>query len=141
MRTLPLEYRAGVRLVSVKPPSLSQGGGVMTELVIAGGWFVSEIIDNSESNFMDSINCHFWWLRPSLVQAVLCKHFPSWEVLLCTILGRARAAYSSIFAAQVRVTPTHLPIQRARSFSSMSALSCDMNLYSVHVELRSSLLR
>ena len=40
----------------------------------------------------------------------------------------------------VRVTPAHLPSQMARSFSSISALSCDMNLYSVRVELRSSLL-
>ena len=47
MRMLRSEYRAGVGLVSVEPPSLSQGGGATTELVVAGGWFVSEIIDNS----------------------------------------------------------------------------------------------
>ena len=82
MRTLPSEYGAGVGLVSVEPPSLSQGGGATTELVIADGWVVGEIIDNSESSFMDSINCHFRQLRQSLVQAVLCKHFPSQEVLL-----------------------------------------------------------
>ena len=34
---LPSEYGARVGLVSVEPPSLSQGGGVMTELVVAGG--------------------------------------------------------------------------------------------------------
>ena len=37
MRTLPSEYGAGVGLVSVEPPSLSQGGGAMMELVIADG--------------------------------------------------------------------------------------------------------
>ena len=40
MRTLPSEYGARVGLVSVEPPSLSQGGGAMMELVIADGWFV-----------------------------------------------------------------------------------------------------
>ena len=140
MRTSPSGYGAGAGLVSVEPPSLSQGGGATTELVVADGWFVSEIINNSESSFMDSINCHFWRSRPSLVWAVLCKHFPSREALLCAILVRARAAYSSILAARVRVTPTHLPSQMARSSNGISALSCDMNLYSVHVELHSSLL-
>ena len=38
------------------------------------------------------------------------------------------------------VTPTYLPSQMARSLSDISALSNDMSLYSVHVELRSSLL-
>ena len=37
MRTSPSEYRAGAGLVSVEPPSLSQGGCAMTELVIADG--------------------------------------------------------------------------------------------------------
>ena len=140
MRTLPLEYRAGVDLVSVEPPSLSQGGGVTTELVIADGWFVGEIIDNSESSFVDSINCRFQQLRWSLVWAISCKHFPSWEALLCAVLARACAMYSSILAMWVRVTPAHLPSQMARSFSSISTLSCDMNLYSVHVELQSSVI-
>ena len=140
MRTSSLEYGAGVGLVSVEPPSLSQGGGAMTELVITDGWFVGEIIDNSESSFVDSINCHFWQLRRSLVRAISCKCFPSREVLLCAVLARACAVYSSILAAQVRVTPTHLPSQMARSISGISALSCDMNLYSVRVELHSSLL-
>ena len=90
MRTLPLEYRAGVGLVSVEPPSLSQRGGVMMELVIADGWFVGEIIDKSESSFMESINHHFWGLRQSLVWAISCKRFPSREVLLCAVLARAR---------------------------------------------------
>ena len=67
MRMLPLKYGAGVGLVSVKPPSLSQGGGVMMELVIADGWFVGEIIDNSESSFVDLINHCFWRSRWSLV--------------------------------------------------------------------------
>ena len=75
MRTSPSEYRAGVGLVSVEPPSMSQGGGVTIELVIAGSWFVGEIIDNSESNFVDSANCHFQQLRWSLVWAISCKHF------------------------------------------------------------------
>ena len=131
MRTSPSEYGAGVGLISVEPPSLSQGGGEMMELVIADGWVVGEIIDNSESSFMDSINHCFRWSRRSLVQAVLCKHFPSWEALLSTVLARAHAAYSSILAVWVRVTPTYLPSQMARSFSSISALSSDTNLYSV----------
>ena len=141
MRMSLSEYRAGVGLVSVEPPSLSQGGGARTELGIEDGWFVSEIIDNSESNFVDSINCHFQQSRQSLGWAILCKCFPSWEALLCTVLARAYAAYSSILAAWVRVTPAHLPSQMARSFSGISALSCDMNLYSVRVEFHSSLLQ
>ena len=112
----------------------------MTELVIADGWVVSEIIDNSESRFVDSINHCFQQSRQSLVQAVSCKHFPSWEVLLCAILARACAAYSSILAVQVRVTPTYLPSQMARSFSGISTLSSDTNLYSVHGALHSLLL-
>ena len=109
MRTSPSEYGAGVGLVSVEPPSLSQGGGAMTELVIADSWVVGEIIDNSESSFVDSINHHFRWSRWSLVWAILCKHFPSQEVLLSAILARAHATYSSILAAWVRVTPAYLP--------------------------------
>ena len=56
-------------------------------------------------------------------------------------LAKARTAYSSILAAWVRVTPAHLLSQMARSSSSISALSCDTNLYSVHVELCSLLLQ
>ena len=37
MRALPSEYGAGAGLVSVEPPSLSQGGCVTMELVIADG--------------------------------------------------------------------------------------------------------
>ena len=85
----------------------------MTELVIAGGWFVGEITDNSESSLVDSINHHFRQSRWSLVWAVSCKCFPSQEVLLCTILARAHAMYSSILAVRVRVTPTYLPSQMA----------------------------
>ena len=140
MRMSPSDCGARVGLISIEPPSLSQGGGVMTELVITGGWFVGKIINNSESSFMDSINCHFQQSRWSLIWAISCKHVPSQEVLLCTVLPRACAAYSSILAAQVRVTPTHLPSQMARSFSSISALSSDTNLYSVHGALHSSLL-
>ena len=82
VRMLLSVYGAGAGLVSVEPPSLSQGGGVMVELVIADGWFVSVIIDNSESSLVDSTNCCFWQLRWSLVRAISCKHFPSQEVLL-----------------------------------------------------------
>ena len=82
MRTSPSEYGAGAGLISVEPPSLLQGGGATTELVIADSWVVGEIIDNSESSFMDSINRHFWWSRWSLVRAISCKHFPSQEALL-----------------------------------------------------------
>ena len=56
-------------------------------------------------------------------------------------LARAHAAYSSILATWVRITPTYLPSQMARSFSGISTLSCDTNLYSVHVELNSFLLQ
>ena len=59
MRTSLSEYGASVGLISVEPPSLSQGGGVTTELVITDSWVVGEIINNSESSFVDSINCHF----------------------------------------------------------------------------------
>ena len=48
--------------------------------------------------------------------------------------------YSSILATWVRVTPTYLPSQMARSFSGISTISCNMNLYSVHVEWYSLLL-
>ena len=44
------------------------------------------------------------------------------------------------FGSAVRFTPAYLPSQMARSFSDISALSNDMNLYSVCVELHSSLL-
>ena len=89
---------------------------------------------------MDSINRCFQQSRRSLVWAISCKHFPSWEVLLCTVLARAHAVYSSILAAWVRFTPTYLPSQMARSFSDISTLSNDTNLYSVCVELCSLLL-
>ena len=77
MRTLLLEYGAGVGLISVEPPSLSQGGGAMTELVVADSWFVGVITDNSESSLVDSINCCFQRLRRCLVWAVSCRCFPS----------------------------------------------------------------
>ena len=48
--------------------------------------------------------------------------------------------YSSILAVQVRVTPAYLPSHMARSLSNISTLSNDMNSYSVHMELHSSLL-
>ena len=102
MRMLPSEYRARVGLVSVEPPCLSQGGGAMTELVVADGWVVGDIINNSESSFMDLINHCFWQLRRSLVQAVSCKHFHSREALLWAVLARAHATYSSILAARWR---------------------------------------
>ena len=77
------------------------------ELVIANGWVVGEIINNSESSFVDLINRHFQQLRWSLVWAVLCKRFPSREALLCAILARACTVYSSILVVQVSVTPTY----------------------------------
>ena len=85
MRMLSSEYGAGVGLISVEPPSLSQGGGATMELVVADGWFVGVITDNSESSLVDSINCCFQWSRRSLVQAVSCKCFPSWEALLWAV--------------------------------------------------------
>ena len=56
-------------------------------------------------------------------------------------MARACTAYSSILVVRVRVTPAYLPSQMARSFSGISAVSCDTNLYSVHVEWCSLLLR
>ena len=140
MRTLPLEYGARAGLISVEPPSVSQGGGATAGLVITDGWLVGVITDNSESSLVDSNNCCFQWSRWSLVQALSCKCFPSWEVLLWAVLARACAVYSSTLATWVRVTPAYLPSQMASSFSSISTVSCDMNLYSVHVEWRSLLL-
>ena len=103
MRT-SLSERARAGLMSVEPPSVSQGGGAMVGLVVADCWLVGAITNNSESSLVDSNNCHFWWLRQSLVQAISCKHFPSQEVLLWAVLARACAAYSSTLATQVRVT-------------------------------------
>ena len=107
MRTSLSEYRARVGLVSVEPPSLSQGGGATMELVIADGWVVGDIINNSESSFVDLINHRFRQLRWSLVWAISCKRFPSREVLLWAILARAHATYSSILAVRVIFTPTY----------------------------------
>ena len=98
------------------------------------------ITDNSESSLLDSNNHCFQQSRWSLVQAVSCKCFPSQEALLWAILARAHAVYSSTLAMWVRVTPTYLPSQMARSFSGISAVSCDTKLYSVHAELHSLLL-
>ena len=71
----------------------------MVGLVIADGWLVGVITDNSESSLLDSNNHRFRQLRQSLVQAVSCKHFPSQEALLWALLARAHAAYSSTLAA------------------------------------------
>ena len=65
------------------------------ELAVADSWFVDAITDNSESSLLDSTNRHFQWLRWSLVWAVSCRCFPSWEVLLWAVLARAHAVYSS----------------------------------------------
>ena len=75
-----------------------------------------------------------------MVLAVLCRHFPSWEALLWAILARAHAEYSSSLATWVRVTPTCLPSQMARSFIGISTEGCDPDWYSVQIELCSSLL-
>ena len=69
MRMLPSEYGARAGLISLKPPSLSQGG-VMAGLVVTEGWLVSVITDNSESSLLDSNNHCFQWLRWSLVLRV-----------------------------------------------------------------------
>ena len=90
---------------------------------------------------MDSTNHHFWWSRQSLVLAILCRCFPSWEALLWAILARACTAYSSSLAVWVRVTPTCLPSQMARSFIRISTEGCDPDLYSVWMESHSSLLQ
>ena len=52
MRTLPSEYGARAGLISLESPSLSQGGGVMTELVITDSWLIGVITDNSESTVL-----------------------------------------------------------------------------------------
>ena len=56
MRMLLSEYGAGAGLILVEPLSVSQGGGVVAGLVIADGWFVGAITDNSESSLLDSNN-------------------------------------------------------------------------------------
>ena len=71
---------------------------------------------------------------------LLSNYHNSREALLWAVLARACAVYSSILAMQVIVTPAYLPSQMARSFSSISTVSYDPNLYSVCVEWRSSLL-
>ena len=81
MRMSLSEYGAEVGLI-LEPPSLSQGGGVTTELVITDSWFVGAITDNSESSLVDSINHCFWQSRRSLVRGISCKCFPSQEALL-----------------------------------------------------------
>ena len=109
------------------------------ELAVANSWFVSALTDNSESSLVDSTNRHFQQLRWSLVLAILCRCFPSQEVLLWAVLARACTAYSSSLAVWVRVTPTCLPSQMARSFIGISAEGCDPDLYSVWMELHSLL--
>ena len=89
---------------------------------------------------MDSTNCHFQQLRWSLVLAILCRCFPSQEALLCAVLARACTVYSSSLAMCVKVTPACLPSQIARSFIRVSAEGCDPDLYSVWMELHSSLV-
>ena len=110
-------------------------------LAVADGWFVGVITNNLESSLVDSTNHCFWWSRQSLVWAISCRFFLSQEALLWAVLARACTAYSSSLATWVRVTPTHLPSQMARSFSGMSTEGCDLDLYSVRVELHSLLLQ
>ena len=129
MWTLPSEYGAGAGCISVGPPSgLWEGGRATAELAVMDNWFVCAITDNSESSLVDSTNHHFQGLRWSLVLAVSCRHFPSWEVLLWGVLARACTAYSSSLATQVRVTIACLPSQIARSFIRIFAESCDPEL-------------
>ena len=111
------------------------------ELAVMNSWFVGVITNNSESSLVDSTNHFFQWLRQSLVLAISCRCFPSWEVLLWAIWALAHAAYSSSLAMQVRVAPTCLPSQMARFFIGISAEGCDPDLYSVQMELHSSLLQ
>ena len=111
------------------------------ELAVMDSWFVGAITDNSESSLVDSTNRSFQRSRWSLVLAVLCRHFPSREALLWAVWTRAHAVYSSSLAVQVRVTPTCLPSQMARSFIIISTEGCDPDLYSVRMELHSLLLQ
>ena len=71
---------------------------------------------------------------------MLPRHFPSQEALLWAVLARARTAYSSTLAVQVRVTPTCLPSQMARSFIGVSTEGCDPDVCSVWMVLHSLLL-
>ena len=103
-------------------------------------WFVSASTDNSESSWVDSTNCHFQQSRWSLVLAISCKHFLSWEALLWAILARACAAYSSSLATWVSVTPACLPSQMARSFIGISTKGWDLGWYTAQMELCNSLL-
>ena len=111
------------------------------ELAVVDGYFVGAITDNSESSLVDSTNCCFWQLRWSLVLAVSCRCFPSWEVLLWAVLARACIVYSSSLATQVSITATCLPSQMGRSFIGISTEGCDPDWYSVWMELHSSLLQ
>ena len=103
MWMLPSEYGAGAGHVSVGPPLGLWGGGATVGLAVTDNWFVSVITNSSESSRVDSTNYHFWQSRLSLVLAISCRCFPSWEVLLWAILARACAAYSSSLAAWVSV--------------------------------------
>ena len=140
MWTSPSEYGAGAGCVLVGPPS-GLWGGATVGLAVVDSWSVSAIPNDSESSLVDSTNRHFQWLRWSLVLFISCRCFPSWEVLLWAVFTRACAVYSSSLAAWVRVTPTCLPSQMARSISGVSAEGCDLDLCSVQKELHSLLLR
>ena len=59
---------------------------------------------------------------------------------MCHFSKSTRRVLFYLGSTWVRFTPVYLPSHMARSFSDISTFSNDMNLYSVHVELHSSLL-
>ena len=87
-------------------------------------WFVSAGTDNSESSLVDSTNHHFQGLRWSLVLAVSCRHFPSWDVSLYAVLAGACLVYPSKQTAQMYDTP-HTFLARWLGPSSESPMEVD----------------
>ena len=139
MWMLPSAYGASMGCISVGTPSGLEGGGVTAGLAVAGNWFVSACTNNSVSSCVDSTNCHFRQSRWSLVLAVSCKCFLSWEALLWAVLARACAVYSSNLATWVYVTPACLPSQMARSFIGILYEGWDPGLYTAWMEFCISL--
>ena len=76
------------------------------------------------------------FLIPMLPKDILKHHIPLPDVIQKLTLF---VYYSALFNTLTSII--HLPSQMARSFSGISTLSCDTNLYSVCVELHSLLLQ
>ena len=108
-------------------------------LAVMDDWIVGACTNNSESSWVDSTNQRFQRSRQSLVLAISCKCFLSWEALLWAILARVCTAYSSSVAVWVSVTPACLTSQMARSFTRISNEGWDPGWYTAWMELHNSL--